>query len=188
MTPHAAQKHVRLQHSQPTELTEYTRVHPQKDVALQIRSGQVLEIEGRLLSVVKAFHSVGAGRQLGNVQVLIFTVLESRSLFIAILLADTNPASHPPTFAILVLTGRGPMYDLQVSCIKRVCLIYFAYFSSSFSFHHVPFRQRGHTCNLSQCSYNSVLLCTEVLDCVDGVAGCKEQEEAERAAAAVRHG
>ena len=38
-------------------------------MALQIRAGQVLEIDGRLLSVVKSFHSVGAGRQLGNVQV-----------------------------------------------------------------------------------------------------------------------
>jgi len=39
-------------------------------MTMQVRSGQVLEIEGRLLSVVKSFHSVGAGRQLGNVQVI----------------------------------------------------------------------------------------------------------------------
>ena len=38
--------------------------------SLQVRPGQVLEIGGRLLQVMKANHTQGAGRQLGNVQVM----------------------------------------------------------------------------------------------------------------------
>ncbi len=37
---------------------------------LQIRSGDVLDYEGRLLQVVKREYTQGSGRQLGNVQVL----------------------------------------------------------------------------------------------------------------------
>ena len=36
--------------------------------AMQVRPGNVLEMKGRLLQVVKFQHTQGAGRQLGNVQ------------------------------------------------------------------------------------------------------------------------
>ena len=43
---------------------------------LQVRAGEVLDYGGRLLQVVKREHTQGAGRQLGNVQVLQTILLE----------------------------------------------------------------------------------------------------------------
>lgn len=35
----------------------------------QVRSGNVVDVDGSLLEVIKTTHTVGRGRQLGNVQV-----------------------------------------------------------------------------------------------------------------------
>ena len=36
---------------------------------VQVRIGNVIELDGKLVHVVKSFHGAGQGRQLGNVQV-----------------------------------------------------------------------------------------------------------------------
>ena len=51
--------------------TAYPRCPP-----LQVRSGNVIDMEGRLYEVLKLVHTQGHGRQLGNVQVCVRNCLQ----------------------------------------------------------------------------------------------------------------
>ncbi len=46
---------------------------------LQVRSGNVIDLEGRLYEVLKLVHTHGHGRQLGNVQVCLRSYLQNVS-------------------------------------------------------------------------------------------------------------
>jgi hypothetical protein len=47
---------------------------------MQVRSGSVLEVEGKLMLVVKNTYTQGAGRQLGNVHLVRLTYIRSTYL------------------------------------------------------------------------------------------------------------
>lgn len=78
-----------------------------KPSTLQVRPGNVLEIGGRLLQVLKANHTQGAGRQLGNVQVCLanalFWIEDTGGNLVRELIRDTEAES-----LIKLALGMGP--------------------------------------------------------------------------------
>ena len=47
---------------------------------LQVRSGNVIDLDGRLCEVLKLVHTQGHGRQLGNVQVIVSQTLQAAQI------------------------------------------------------------------------------------------------------------